>query len=187
MRRGLACRGLRRKSSGSRKRLTWRVPSRRRSPSPVPALVDVLVNPDEPPMPGKVEYEQAKGFVKAFLSGQPRKATIASTLFRDKVTEMRAVRVAAQVRSERTRNGSIGRTVWSVSIVFCTVQLPQSHDVDPGRFSLSVIGGGTPDAEHQRPPPPIGCRSDQADRDLLRCSVPSTAAWLDPRRPESHR
>jgi pyruvate dehydrogenase (quinone) len=57
---------------------------------PGPALVDVLVNPDEPPMPGKVEYEQAKGFVKAFLNGQPRKATIASTLFRDKVTEMRA-------------------------------------------------------------------------------------------------
>jgi pyruvate dehydrogenase (quinone)/pyruvate oxidase len=55
-----------------------------------PALVDVVVNPDEPPMPGKVQYEQAKGFVKAFLSGQPRKATIASTLFRDKITEMRA-------------------------------------------------------------------------------------------------
>ena len=48
------------------------------------------VNPDEPPMPGKVKYEQAKGFMKAFLAGQPRKATIASTLFRDKITEMRA-------------------------------------------------------------------------------------------------
>ena len=57
---------------------------------PGPALIDVNVNPDEPPMPGKVEYEQAKGFVKAFLAGQPRKATIASTLFRDKVNEMRA-------------------------------------------------------------------------------------------------
>lgn len=57
---------------------------------PGPALVDVLVNPDEPPMPGKVQYEQAKGFVKAFLSGQPRKATIASTLWRDKITEMKA-------------------------------------------------------------------------------------------------
>ena len=57
---------------------------------PGPALVDVVVNPDEPPMPGKVEYEQAKGFAKAFLSGQPRKATIAATLFRDKITEMRA-------------------------------------------------------------------------------------------------
>jgi pyruvate dehydrogenase (quinone)/pyruvate oxidase len=55
-----------------------------------PALVDVYVNPDEPPMPGKVEYEQAKGFVKAFLTGQPRKATIASTLWRDKITELRS-------------------------------------------------------------------------------------------------
>jgi pyruvate dehydrogenase (quinone)/pyruvate oxidase len=57
---------------------------------PGPALVDVYVNPDEPPMPGKVQYEQAKGFVKAFLAGQPRKATIASTLWRDKVTELKS-------------------------------------------------------------------------------------------------
>jgi pyruvate dehydrogenase (quinone)/pyruvate oxidase len=57
---------------------------------PGPALVDVIVNPDEPPMPAKVEYEQAKGFVKAFLAGQQRKATIATTLFRDKITELRA-------------------------------------------------------------------------------------------------
>jgi pyruvate dehydrogenase (quinone)/pyruvate oxidase len=56
---------------------------------PGPALVDVRVNPDEPPMPGKIQYEQAKGFVKAFLAGQPRKATIASTLWRDKIKEMR--------------------------------------------------------------------------------------------------
>ena len=57
---------------------------------PGPALVDVTVNPDEPPMPGKVQYEQAKGFAKAFLAGQPRKATIASTLFRDKISELRS-------------------------------------------------------------------------------------------------
>jgi pyruvate dehydrogenase (quinone) len=55
-----------------------------------PALVDVTVNPDEPPMPGKVTYEQAKGFVKSFLAGQPRRATIASTLFRDKLSELKA-------------------------------------------------------------------------------------------------
>ncbi|MGH9091322.1 MAG: thiamine pyrophosphate-dependent enzyme [Acidimicrobiales bacterium] len=55
-----------------------------------PALVDVAVNPDEPPMPGKIQYEQAKGFAKAFLHGQPRRATIASTLFRDKITEFRS-------------------------------------------------------------------------------------------------
>jgi pyruvate dehydrogenase (quinone) len=53
-----------------------------------PALVDVFVNPDEPPMPASVTYEQAKGFIESFLKGQPRRATIASTLFRDKITEM---------------------------------------------------------------------------------------------------
>jgi pyruvate dehydrogenase (quinone) len=56
---------------------------------PGPALVDVLVNPDEPPMPGKVTYEQAKGFAQAWLRGQPRKATIASTLFRDKLDQLK--------------------------------------------------------------------------------------------------
>ena len=52
---------------------------------PGPALVDVAVNPDEPPMPAKITYEQAKGFLKAFLHGQPRKGAIASTLIRDTV------------------------------------------------------------------------------------------------------
>jgi pyruvate dehydrogenase (quinone) len=56
---------------------------------PGPALLDVSVNPDEPPMPGKVTYEQAKSFAKSFLSGQPRKATIATTLFKDKLAELR--------------------------------------------------------------------------------------------------
>jgi pyruvate dehydrogenase (quinone) len=55
-----------------------------------PALVDVNVNPDEPPLPGKVEYQQAKKFAEAFLRGQPRKATIASTLFRDKIEQLKA-------------------------------------------------------------------------------------------------
>jgi pyruvate dehydrogenase (quinone) len=54
-----------------------------------PALVDVDVNPDEPPLPGKVEYPQAKKFAEAFLRGQPRKATIATTLFRDKVEQLK--------------------------------------------------------------------------------------------------
>jgi pyruvate dehydrogenase (quinone) len=55
-----------------------------------PALVDVNVNPEEPPMPGKVEYEQAKKFARAFLRGQPHKATIATTLFRDKIQQLRS-------------------------------------------------------------------------------------------------
>jgi pyruvate dehydrogenase (quinone) len=54
-----------------------------------PALVDVNVNPDEPPMPGKVEYKQAKKFAEAFMKGQPRKATIATTLFKDRVQQLK--------------------------------------------------------------------------------------------------
>jgi pyruvate dehydrogenase (quinone)/pyruvate oxidase len=54
-----------------------------------PALVDVDVNPNEPPMPGKVTYEQATKFGKAFLKGQPHKAAIATTLFKDRIQQMR--------------------------------------------------------------------------------------------------
>ncbi|MEV0389805.1 thiamine pyrophosphate-dependent enzyme [Nonomuraea sp. NPDC050643] len=50
-----------------------------------PALVDVDVNPNEPPMPGKISYEQAKSFAAAFLKGQPHKAAIATTLFKDRI------------------------------------------------------------------------------------------------------
>ena len=57
---------------------------------PGPALLDVNVNAEEPPLPGKVEYEQAKKFAQAFLRGQPHKATIATTLFRDKINEFKA-------------------------------------------------------------------------------------------------
>src|SRR4051812_46423825 len=54
---------------------------------PGPAIVDVTVNPDEPPMPAKISYDQAKGFAEAFLRGQPRKSTIATTLLRDKIEQ----------------------------------------------------------------------------------------------------
>lgn len=57
---------------------------------PGPALVDVAVNPDEPPLPAKVTYKQAKGFAEAFLKGQPHRTSIASTIFRDKVAELKA-------------------------------------------------------------------------------------------------
>jgi len=56
---------------------------------PGPALVDVAVDPHEPPMPGKVTYEQAKNFGLAFLRGQPNRAAIATTLFADRIEEMR--------------------------------------------------------------------------------------------------
>ncbi|GAB1692899.1 thiamine pyrophosphate-dependent enzyme [Krasilnikovia sp. M28-CT-15] len=56
---------------------------------PGPALVDVDVNPNEPPMPGKVKYEQAKHFTEAFLRGQPHKVATVATVVRDKINELR--------------------------------------------------------------------------------------------------
>jgi pyruvate dehydrogenase (quinone) len=55
-----------------------------------PALVDVAVDPNEPPMPGKVTHDQAIKFAQAFLRGQPHKAAIASTLFRDRIDQLKA-------------------------------------------------------------------------------------------------
>ena len=55
-----------------------------------PVLVDVIVNPDEPPMPAKIHYDEAKKFAESFLKGTPRRATIASTLFRDKIDQLKS-------------------------------------------------------------------------------------------------
>ncbi|SCF09738.1 pyruvate oxidase [Micromonospora viridifaciens] len=57
---------------------------------PGPALVDCDVNPNEPPMPGKVRYEQAKHFTEAFLRGQPHKAATVASVARDKINELRS-------------------------------------------------------------------------------------------------
>ena len=57
---------------------------------PGPALVDCDVNPNEPPMPGKVTYEQAKHFTEAFLRGQPHKVATLATVARDKINELRS-------------------------------------------------------------------------------------------------
>ena len=56
---------------------------------PGPALVDVAVDPNEPPLPGKVTYEQAKKFAGAWLRGQPHKAAIATTLVKDKIQQLK--------------------------------------------------------------------------------------------------
>ena len=57
---------------------------------PGPALVDCDVNPNEPPMPGKIRYEQAKHFTEAFLRGQPKKMATLATVARDKINELRS-------------------------------------------------------------------------------------------------
>jgi pyruvate dehydrogenase (quinone) len=57
---------------------------------PGPGIVDCDVDPNEPPMPGKVTYEQAKHFTEAFLRGQPHKAATVAAVARDKIRELRA-------------------------------------------------------------------------------------------------
>jgi pyruvate dehydrogenase (quinone) len=57
---------------------------------PGPALVDCTVNPNEPPMPGKVRYEQAKEFTESFLRGEPHKMSTLATVARDKFNELRS-------------------------------------------------------------------------------------------------
>lgn len=54
---------------------------------PGPSLVDVDVNPNEPPLPGNISFHQAKEFAEAFLKGQPHKVAIATTLFKDKLQQ----------------------------------------------------------------------------------------------------
>jgi pyruvate dehydrogenase (quinone) len=56
---------------------------------PGPAVVDCVVNPHEPPLPGKIEFKQAKGFAEAFLRGQPDKLATARTLIKDQVDKLR--------------------------------------------------------------------------------------------------
>ncbi|MDQ3802787.1 MAG: thiamine pyrophosphate-binding protein [Acidobacteriota bacterium] len=53
-----------------------------------PALVEVVVDPFEPPMPAKVSAEQALHFAEALAKGQPAGGRIALTLFRDKLSEL---------------------------------------------------------------------------------------------------
>jgi pyruvate dehydrogenase (quinone) len=55
---------------------------------PGPALVDVNVSAAEPPGPDDVRPDQAKACAVAFLPGQPHRATIATTLLKDRVQQV---------------------------------------------------------------------------------------------------
>ncbi len=56
------------------------------------AVLDVVVNADEAPLPPKITYEDAKNFAESFLKGTPRRVTIGSTLARDKIDMFKEVR-----------------------------------------------------------------------------------------------
>jgi pyruvate dehydrogenase (quinone)/pyruvate oxidase len=53
-----------------------------------PAVLEAVVDPNEPPMPAKVKPKQAAHFAEALLRGQPDGPRIALTLFRDKVDNL---------------------------------------------------------------------------------------------------
>jgi pyruvate dehydrogenase (quinone) len=55
---------------------------------PGPVVVDALVDPVEPPWPGKITTMQALHFAEALLKGQPDRMEIIKTVIEDKVREV---------------------------------------------------------------------------------------------------
>ena len=55
---------------------------------PGPAVVQGIVDPFEPPLPGKISVEQATKFAQSLLRGEPNREKIAWTVLRDRVREL---------------------------------------------------------------------------------------------------
>jgi len=55
---------------------------------PGPAVLEAVVDPNEPPMPAKIKPEQVTHFAEALVKGQPQGPRIALTLFRDKIDQI---------------------------------------------------------------------------------------------------
>ena len=55
---------------------------------PGPAIIECVVDPFEPPMPGKISVEQAKNFAQSLIKGEPNREKIAMTILKDKVREL---------------------------------------------------------------------------------------------------
>lgn len=55
---------------------------------PGPAVLDCVVDPDEPPLPAKIKPEQALHFAEALARGTPQGPRIALTAFRDKIDQV---------------------------------------------------------------------------------------------------
>jgi thiamine pyrophosphate-dependent acetolactate synthase large subunit-like protein len=53
-----------------------------------PSVVQAVVDPNEPPMPGKVTTEQALHFAKSLVGGQKDAAKIIKTIAEDQVREV---------------------------------------------------------------------------------------------------
>jgi pyruvate dehydrogenase (quinone) len=55
---------------------------------PGPAIVEAVVDPDEPPLPGKITSDQAMKFTQALLKGERGGWNIFKTVVKDKVREV---------------------------------------------------------------------------------------------------
>ena len=53
-----------------------------------PAVVEAVVDPNEPPMPGHVTMEQAWHFAKALVRGEKDRGEIIKTVLEDKIREV---------------------------------------------------------------------------------------------------
>lgn len=56
--------------------------------TPGPAILEAVVDPFEPPLPGKIKAEQALKFAESLAKGEPNRGKIALTVASDKVREM---------------------------------------------------------------------------------------------------
>ena len=56
--------------------------------APGPALVEAVIDGDEPPLPPKISFEHARHMVEALARGTPNAARIAKTLARDTVRQL---------------------------------------------------------------------------------------------------
>lgn len=56
--------------------------------TPGPAIIEAVVDPFEPPMPGKIKPAQAAMLTKALARGEPDRSKIAMTILEDKIREL---------------------------------------------------------------------------------------------------
>ena len=56
--------------------------------TPGPAILEAVVDPFEPPLPGKIKADQALKFAESLAKGEPNRGKIALTVASDKVREM---------------------------------------------------------------------------------------------------
>ena len=51
-------------------------------------MIEAVVDPNEPPMPGKITTEQAMNFAEALAAGEKDRLDIIKTVMEDKVREV---------------------------------------------------------------------------------------------------